>query len=85
MLEYNQDLSVRSKNTKEKFCGLVKSISKNADELGFSSQEDVDEYFELQKNFSLTIIWKLKNHALKPTKINLKTYPKLPSLVSFEL
>ena len=52
----NQDLSVRFKNTKEKICGLVKSISRNADELRLSSQKDGDEHFELQKNFSLIII-----------------------------
>jgi len=50
-LEYNQDLSVRSKNTKEKFGGLVKSLSKNADELRLSNQKDTDEFFETQKRF----------------------------------
>lgn len=50
-LEYQQDLSVRSKNTKEKFGGLVKSLSKNADELRLSSQRDSDEFFENQKRF----------------------------------
>lgn len=50
-LEYNQDLSVRSKNAKEKFGGLVKSLSKNADELRLSNQRDSDEFFEHQKRF----------------------------------
>ena len=50
-LEYDKDLNVRSKNTKERFGGLVKSISKNADELRLVNQKETDEFFDGQKKF----------------------------------
>lgn len=50
-LEYTKDLNVRSKNTKERFGGLVKSISKNADELRLLNQKETDEFFDQQKKF----------------------------------
>lgn len=50
-LEYSKNLNVRSKNTKERFGGFVKSISKNADELRFSNIKETDEFFEGQKKF----------------------------------
>jgi len=68
-LEYNQDLSVRSKNTKEKFGGLVKSISKNADELRLASQKDIDEYFENQKKFLTDYNLKIKESCVKADKM----------------
>lgn len=68
-LEYNQDLSVRSKNTKEKFGGLVKSISKNADELRLSNQKDIDEYFENQKKFLTDYNFKIKESCLRADRM----------------
>ena len=68
-LEYSQDLSVRSKNTKEKFGGLVKSLSKNADELRLSNQKDTDEYFELQKKFLTDYHVKIKEACLKSDRM----------------
>ena len=50
-LEFASDLSVRGKNTKEKLGGLMKSITKSADEVRLSSQKDSDEFFEHQKQF----------------------------------
>lgn len=44
-------MSVRGKTTKEKLGGLVKSISKSADEVRLSTQKDRDEFFEHQKQF----------------------------------
>lgn len=68
-LEYNQDLSVRSKNTKEKFGGLVKSLSKNADELRLSSQKDTDEFFENQKRFLTDYHNKIKVSCTKADRM----------------
>lgn len=68
-LEYNQDLSVRSKNTKEKFGGLVKSLSKNADELRLSNQKDTDEFFEMQKKFLTDYHYKIKVSCAKADRM----------------
>jgi sorting nexin-5/6/32 len=64
-LEYNKDLNVRSKNTKERFGGLVKSISKNADELRLTSQKETDEFFEGQKKFLTEYNAKIKDACIK--------------------
>ncbi|XP_014663220.1 PREDICTED: sorting nexin-6-like [Priapulus caudatus] len=50
-LEYDQDLSVRAKNKKEKFGGFLRNITKSADEVMLHSQRDVDEFFEREKSF----------------------------------
>ncbi|CAG0898199.1 unnamed protein product [Cyprideis torosa] len=51
-LEYEQDLSVRGKNKKEKLEDFVRSLSRTTDELLLSStQKEIDEFFERQKNF----------------------------------
>jgi sorting nexin-5/6/32 len=51
-LEYDQDLSVRGKNKKEKIEELFKNINRSADELLLSStQKDIDEFFEHEKTF----------------------------------
>jgi sorting nexin-5/6/32 len=42
---------VRGKNTKEKLGGLVKLVTKSADELKLSSHKDIDEFFENQRQF----------------------------------
>lgn len=68
-LEYNSDLSVRSKNTKEKFGGFVKSLSKNADELRLSSQRDTDEFFEGQKKFLSDYHNKIKTSCIKADRM----------------
>ena len=64
-LEYTKDLNVRTKNTKERFGGLVKSISKNADELRLVNQKDTDEFFEAQKKFLTEYHHKIKDSCLK--------------------
>lgn len=50
-LEYSKNLNVRSKNTKERFGGFVKSISKNADEIRLFNIKETDEFFDGQKKF----------------------------------
>jgi sorting nexin-5/6/32 len=64
-LEYNRDLNVRAKNTKERFGGLVKSISKNADELRLTNQKETDEFFDQQKKFLTDYHTKIKDACLK--------------------
>ena len=64
-LEYSKDLNVRTKNTKEKFGGLVKSISKNADELRLLNQKDSDEFFEGQKKFLTDYHTKIKEACVR--------------------
>ena len=68
-LEYEKDLNVRSKNTKEKFGGLVKSISKNADEFRLLNQKETDEFFEGQKKFLNDYNTKIKEAVVKADKM----------------
>ena len=64
-LEYSKDLNVRSKNTKEKFGGLVKSLSKNADELRLINHKETDEFFEGQKKFLSDYYNKIRESSFK--------------------
>ena len=51
-LEYEQDLNVRSKNTKERLAGIFSSFQKSGDELLLSNtQKDVDDFFETEKHY----------------------------------
>jgi sorting nexin-5/6/32 len=64
-LEYSKDLNVRAKNTKEKFGGLVKSLSKNADELRLINHKENDEFFEGQKKFLTDYYNKIRESCFK--------------------
>ncbi|XP_051867404.1 sorting nexin-5 isoform X2 [Pristis pectinata] len=68
-LEYDQDLSVRSKNTKEMFGGFLKSMMKTADEVLISGAKDADEFFEHEKTFLVEYGTKIKDSALKAEKM----------------
>jgi sorting nexin-5/6/32 len=64
-LEYDQDLSVRSKNKKERIEGFLKNWSRSTDEVMLSATiaRDVDEDFVKEKNFltvSLTASFRIK-------------------------
>ncbi|CAH1262639.1 sorting nexin-6-like isoform X3 [Branchiostoma lanceolatum] len=50
-LEYDQDLSVRLKNKKEKLGWFIKSMSQSVDEVLLANQKDADEFFEQEKGF----------------------------------
>lgn len=51
-LEYDQDLSVRTKNAKEKAAGFFKSVTKSADEsIILSNQREDDPYFRDEKSY----------------------------------
>ncbi|MCL4119701.1 UNVERIFIED_CONTAM: hypothetical protein GTU68_058149 [Idotea baltica] len=69
-LEYEQDLSVRSKNKKEKMEGFFRSFNKSTDELLLSAtQKDVDEYFEKEKGFLLEYFTAIKDSCMKADKM----------------
>uniref|UniRef100_A0A672I3D5 PX domain-containing protein n=1 Tax=Salarias fasciatus TaxID=181472 RepID=A0A672I3D5_SALFA len=52
-LEYNQDLSVRGKNKKEKLEDFFKNVVKSADGVLVAGVKDVDDFFEHEKTFLL--------------------------------
>uniref|UniRef100_A0A4W3HJ59 Sorting nexin 5 n=1 Tax=Callorhinchus milii TaxID=7868 RepID=A0A4W3HJ59_CALMI len=68
-LEYDQDLSVRRKNTKEMFGGFFKSMMKSADEVLISGAKDVDEFFEHEKMFLVEYGNKIKDSTTKVEKM----------------
>jgi hypothetical protein len=79
-------LSVRGKNKKEKLETFLRSFSKTTDEILLgSTQKDVDEFFDKEKNFLLDYHSLLKDATLradKMTKAHKGTYllEKLSSL-----
>ncbi|XP_018018067.1 sorting nexin-6, partial [Hyalella azteca] len=69
-LEYDSDLSVRSKNKKERMEGLFKTFNKSTDELLLSAtQKDVDDTFEKEKNFLLEYHTAIKDAANKADRM----------------
>ncbi|XP_063587316.1 sorting nexin-6-like isoform X3 [Penaeus indicus] len=69
-LEYEHDLSVRTKNKKEKVEGLFRSINKSTDEILLAAtQKDVDDYFEKEKGFLLEYHAAIKDSTLKADKM----------------
>ncbi|XP_052006960.1 sorting nexin-5 [Xyrauchen texanus] len=68
-LEYDQDLSVRRKNTKEMFGGFFKIMVKSADEFLISGVKEVDDFFEQEKTFLLDYSNKIKDATAKAEKM----------------
>ncbi|XP_072265589.1 sorting nexin-5 isoform X2 [Pyxicephalus adspersus] len=68
-LEYDQDLSVRRKNTKEMFGGFFRSVVKSADEVLLSGVKEVDEFFEQEKVFLVNYYNKIKDSCAKADKM----------------
>ncbi|KAM4693392.1 sorting nexin-5 [Discoglossus pictus] len=68
-LEYDQDLSVRRKNTKEMFGGFLKSMVKSADEVLFSGVKEVDDFFEQEKIFLVNYYNRIKDSSAKSDKM----------------
>uniref|UniRef100_A0A2K5PZU3 PX domain-containing protein n=1 Tax=Cebus imitator TaxID=2715852 RepID=A0A2K5PZU3_CEBIM len=64
-LEYDQDLSVRWKNTKEMFGGFFKSMVKSAEEVLFTGVKEVDDFFEQEKNFLINYYNRIKDSCVK--------------------
>jgi len=69
-LEYEAELNVRSKNTKEKIAGMFSSFQKSGDELLLSNtQKDVDDFFENEKHYLLEYNQQLKDACIKSDKM----------------
>ncbi|XP_054678850.1 sorting nexin-5 isoform X3 [Grus americana] len=68
-LEYDQDLSVRRKNTKEMFGGFLKSVVKSADEVLFSGVKEVEDFFEQEKTFLVNYYNRIKDACAKADKM----------------
>ncbi|KAB1262279.1 Sorting nexin-5 [Camelus dromedarius] len=68
-LEYDQDLSVRRKNTKEMFGGFFKSVVKSADEVLLSGVKEVDDFFEQEKNFLINYYNRIKDSCGKADRM----------------
>ncbi|KAL3874342.1 hypothetical protein ACJMK2_037370 [Sinanodonta woodiana] len=68
-LEYEQDLSVRGKNKKEKLGGFFKSLTKTADEVLLSGHKDIDSFFEDEKHFLVEYHAKIKDATTKADKM----------------
>ncbi|XP_057384978.1 sorting nexin-5 isoform X2 [Balaenoptera acutorostrata] len=68
-LEYDQDLSVRRKNTKEMFGGFFKSVVKSADEVLFSGVKEVDDFFEQEKHFLSNYYDRIKGSCAKADRM----------------
>ncbi|XP_064600772.1 sorting nexin-6-like [Liolophura sinensis] len=68
-LEYDQDLSVRQKNKKEKLGGFFKNLTKSADEVLLSGQKDVDDFFEQEKTFLVEYHNRIKDATMKSDKM----------------
>ncbi|KAM5163801.1 sorting nexin-5 [Mantella aurantiaca] len=68
-LEYDQDLSVRRKNTKEMFGGFFRSVVKSADEVLLSGVKEVDEFFDQEKVFFVNYYNRIKDSSSKADKM----------------
>ena len=69
-LEYESELNVRSKNTKEKLAGLFSSFQKSGDELLLSNtQKDVDDFFETEKHYLIDYNHQLKDACIRSDKV----------------
>ncbi|KAJ8264254.1 hypothetical protein GJAV_G00147030 [Gymnothorax javanicus] len=68
-LEYDQDLSVRRKNTKEKFGGFFRNMVKSADEVYISGIKEGDEFFDQEKIFLLDYFSKIKDSTSKAERM----------------
>ncbi|KAF7240496.1 Sorting nexin-5 [Varanus komodoensis] len=68
-LEYDQDLSVRRKNTKEMFGTFFRTVVKSADEVLLSGVKEVDDFFEQEKTFLVNYYNRVKDTCAKADKM----------------
>ncbi|KAF5909675.1 sorting nexin-6, partial [Clarias magur] len=68
-LEYNQDLSVRGKNKKEKLEDFFKNVVKSADGVLVAGVKDVDDFFEHEKTFLLEYHNRVKDASMKSDRM----------------
>jgi len=67
-LEYENDLSVRSRNKKEIVGSFLKRFTQSADEVLLSGQKDVDEFFVHERNFLCEYYVHIKEASEKADK-----------------
>lgn len=78
-----KQLSVRTKNKKEKVEGLFRSINRSTDEILLAAtQKDVDDYFEKEKGFLLEYHTGIKDTTLKADKMTQAHKSKGPKTLS---
>uniref|UniRef100_A0A8C7F884 Sorting nexin 6 n=1 Tax=Oncorhynchus kisutch TaxID=8019 RepID=A0A8C7F884_ONCKI len=68
-LEYNQDLSVRGKNKREKMEDFFKNVVKSADGVLVAGVKDVDDFFEHEKTFLLEYHNRVKDASSKSDRM----------------
>ncbi|KAK6304651.1 hypothetical protein J4Q44_G00252370 [Coregonus suidteri] len=68
-LEYNQDLSVRGKNKREKMEDFFKNVVKSADGVLVAGVKDVDDFFEHEKTFLLEYHNRVKDASAKSDRM----------------
>lgn len=69
-LEYENDLSVRGKNKKERLAGIFSNIRISADDLLLSStQKDIDEFFERERVFLTEYYSHIKDATIKADRM----------------
>jgi sorting nexin-5/6/32 len=65
-------LSVRGKNAKERFGGVVRAVTRSADELKLASHKDIDEFFENQRQFLTLYNSRISDATSKSDKMTYK-------------
>ncbi|KAL3083049.1 hypothetical protein niasHS_010851 [Heterodera schachtii] len=68
-LEYENDLSVRSRNKKEIVGSIFKRFTQTADEVFLSGQKDVDDFFEHEKNYLVEYHTHIKEATARADKV----------------
>jgi sorting nexin-5/6/32 len=68
-LEYEPELSVRGKNSKEKLSGFFKSVTQSVDEVLLSNQKDKDDFFEHQRTFLVEYFTRVKDATMRADKM----------------
>ncbi|KAK6107753.1 Sorting nexin-6 N-terminally processed [Brugia pahangi] len=69
-LEYEQDLSVRSRNKKELVGSFWKRLTQSADEVLLSGQKDVDDFFEHERNYLVEYYTHVKEASSRCDRIS---------------
>jgi sorting nexin-5/6/32 len=68
-LEYEPELSVRGKNSKEKLSGFFKTVTQSVDEVLLSNQKDKDDFFEHQRSFLVEYFSRVRDATMKSDKM----------------
>ncbi|KAI0220429.1 Sorting nexin-6 [Lamellibrachia satsuma] len=68
-LEFDQDLSVRGKNKKEKLTGFFRTMTQTADEVLLTNQKDTDDFFEHQKAFLVEYHTRIKDATARSDRM----------------